>query len=326
MSKADPIQDALQRLAELRHAEPSNQRIDELRRFLGSRSNLVVARAAKVGGQLRLGTLIPDLLSAFNRLMADAPRLDQRCAAITEIVGALYELDYDEPGPYLRGLKHFQPEASFGTPVDAAAKLRGLSAQGLLRTRYPDALTEVVPLLVDCEAPARLGAIRALAVNGGEAGALLLRLKVLTGDADAEVLSECFAGLLAASPDKSIPFVARYIDSEDRSIADVAALALGESRLEPAFAILREKWGRTVETSHKRVLLLSIAASRLEEAIAFLVSRLESESPEAVKDVLEALALYRRNERVTESVRNAVLRRGDKNVAAHFVREFENMA
>lgn len=56
---------------------------------------------------------------------------------------------------------------------------------------------------------------------------LLLRLRVLTGDAEADVLGECFAGLLAASPDKSGPLVARYLDSEDGSIADAAVWMAG---------------------------------------------------------------------------------------------------
>ncbi len=191
-----------------------------------------MARAARVARELRLGAVLPDLLLAFDRFMANAPRLDKRCAAITEIVSALYELDYDDPPPFLAGLKHIQLEASYGPPVDEAAKLRGLSAQGLLRTRYPDALSEVLPLLVDREPSARVGAVRALAANGGEAGVLLLRLKVLTGDPEAEILGECFAGLLVASPEKSVPFVSHYIDSPDSSLAEVAILALGGSRLQ----------------------------------------------------------------------------------------------
>jgi len=70
----------------------------------------------------------------------------------------------------------------------------------------------------------------------------------------------------------------------------------------------------------------STSTSRLEEAIAFLVSRVESQSPETAMDVLEALAMYRQNERVSESVRKAVFRREDKTVAERFLREFENMA
>lgn len=324
MGKADAIERALDRLGELRHEDASDFVADELREFLGGRSNLVVAKAAKVACELKISALVPDLVAAFHRFMADAPRLDKRCVASTEIVRALYELDYDEPEPFLKGLKHVQLEASFGLPVDEAARLRGLCAQGLLRTRHPDVLAEIVPLLVDKEPAARVGAIRALAVNGEEAGILLLRLKVLTGDGETEVLGECFAGLLAASPNKSLPFVASYIDSDDSAIADAAVLVLGESRLQSAFEILKEKWERTATKAGKKVLLMSMAASRLEEAFEFLVSLVEAANVQTATEVVEALAIYRRSERMLELVKDAVSRRGEKELSEKFRSEFES--
>src|SRR6185437_14005128 len=96
-SKSDPVQGSLDRIGELRHTDTPQAVIDELRSFLRNRSNLVAAKAAKVAGELRISALIPDLVTAFNRFMADAARLDKRCAAVTEIVTALYELDYVEP-------------------------------------------------------------------------------------------------------------------------------------------------------------------------------------------------------------------------------------
>ncbi len=245
MSKSDPVEKALNALSELRHTNSPETVSKELRAYLANRSNLVVAKAAKIAGELHATELISELVAAFERLMKDPQKLDKRCAAVTEIVGALYEMDYCEPEVYLRGLRHVQMEASFGPPVDAAAALRGMCAQGLLRTRYRDALTEVLQLLVDREPPARLGAVRALALNGGEAGVLLLRLKALTGDAEPEVLGQCFSGLLAAAPEQSLAFVAKYVDDEDESTAGAAIWALGESRLSSAVEILKEKWERT---------------------------------------------------------------------------------
>lgn len=318
MAKNDQIERALDRLGELRHAEPSAALLEELRMFLRNRSNLIVAKAASVVRGLRTKALVPELVAAFNRFMADAPRLDKRCAALTEIAGALYELDYDEPGPYLLGIKHVQLEASYGPPVDEGAKLRAISSQGLVRTRYADALPEVVQLLVDREPVARVGAIRALAANGGEAGGLLLRLKALTGDAEPEVLGECFAGLLAASADRSVAFVAQYMDAGDDSTREAAMLALGESRLPAAYTALQEKWSRTARLPEKKVLLASMAGSRLDEAIAFLVSVVESGSSQIVVAALEALSIYRQNERVSRCVRDAVRARKDKTLSEQF--------
>lgn len=322
MAKSDPIERSLDRLGEVQHAGGSETSMVEVRQFLHNRSNLVVAKAAKVVRQLQITELVPDLVAAFNKLMTDAPRFDKRCAATTEIVNALYELNCEEPGPYLTGLKHVQMEASFGPPVDEAAKLRGVSAQGLVRTRHPDALAEVTPLLVDREPAARIGAVRALAANGGEAGILLLRLKALMGDVEPTVLGECFAGLLEASPAKSVPFVAKHIDSEDGDVAQAAMLALGESRLPAAFELLREKWSRTAGISEKKILLASMAASKLDDAIAFLVSLVDTESLPTALAVVEALSIYSRNERVRESVSDAVRARRNETLTDRFNRDF----
>jgi hypothetical protein len=322
MAKSDPIELSLNRLGELRHANAPETVVQEVREFLRNRSNLVVAKAAKVVRELQIRALIPDMVSAFDKLMADAPRLDKRCVATTEIVSALYELNYEEPDPYLVGLKHIQMEASFGPPVDEAAKLRAVSAQGLVRTRHPDALAEATQLLVDREPAARIGAVRALAANGGEAGVLLLGLKALTGDAEPAVLGECFSGLLEASPAKSVSFVAKYVDSEDGDIAQSAMLALGESRLPAAYEVLREKWARTAGMPTKKILLAAMAASKLDDAIAFLVSLVESETIPTATAAVEALSIYSRNERVKQSVSDAVLGRGNETLVAHFKRDF----
>ena len=324
MAKNDPIERALDRLGQLRHAEPTEAVTEELRGLLRNRSNLVVAKAATIVRELRIIALMPEMVSAFNKFIADASRLDKRCAALTEITSALYELDYDEPEPYLDGIKHVQLEGSYGPPVDAGAKLRAVSAQGLLRTRHVDALSEVVQLLVDREPAPRIGAVRALAVNGGEAGVLLLRLKVLTGDTEPAVLAECFAGLLAASPEKSVAFVAKYIDASDESTAEAAMLALGESRLPAAYEVLREKWERTVVMPEKKVLLVAMAASKLDEAIAFLVSLVELARLPIAAAAVKDLAIYRHNERVSKSVRAAVVTRQERALVVQFEQDFQS--
>src|SRR5262249_35095138 len=156
MAKADPIEKALDRIGELRRPEMSDAVRQELCSYLSNRSNLVVAKAAKVTAEQQARELVPELVAAFERFMANPQQLDKRCAAVTEIVGALYEFDYLEPEVYLRGLHHVQKEASFGPPVDTAAALRGMSAQGLVRSHFRDALPAIVPLLVDPEPPARI--------------------------------------------------------------------------------------------------------------------------------------------------------------------------
>ncbi len=322
MSKDDPIEQALDAIGELRIAVPSEQVTQQLRTFLRNKSNLVVAKAAKVAGELHLSGLITDLVAAFDRLMGNPAKLDKRCAAITEIVSALYEFDYSEPEVYLKGIWHIQKEPSFGPPVDTASSLRGRSAQGLLRTRYPDAVAVVIDLLVDPEPPARLGAVRALALNAGDVGLLLLRLKVLSGDENPEVVSECFSGLLAAGPGASLPFVARYLDSEDEAIAEAAIWALGQSRQTAALPILQEKWERTADGSVRKTLVRALAASRLQESFDYLCSQLRNADLPTAGDIILALADYASSESLRLAVESAVRQRDDPKITELFRQHF----
>jgi HEAT repeat protein len=322
VSKPDPVQRALERIGELRHVAATDESIKELRQFLHNRSNLVVAKAAKLAGEMGARALLPDLVASFRRLMTDPAKLDKHCAGLTEIAMALYQLDCDDAGPCLAGLRHVQMEGSFGPPIDAAAKLRGLCAQGLLRTRHPNAVDEVLPLLADREPESRIGVVRALSTNGGNAGVLLLKFKVLTGDPEAEVMGECFAGLLAAAPERSVDFVGRYVDSVDEAVAESAILALGESRQERAFELLKDKWQRTAGGSLKPVLLVAMARSRLEPAIDYLLSIAGEASPKIAAQTIEALAAYRSNERVRASLQKLVSQRNHPALSQAFALHF----
>jgi hypothetical protein len=318
VSKHDPIEQALDKLAALKSAPADTDLLNALRGFLRNRSNLVVAKAAKIAGERHLAELLTELVTAFHKLMADPARLDKRCAALIEIVAALYAMDYSEPEVYLMGIRHVQMEGSFGPPIDSAAQLRGLSAQGLVRTHFPDALAEVATHLVDPEPPARIGAVRALAANGGEAGALALRLKVLTGDAVPDVLAECFSGLLALPSASSIDFVAGYVDDEDSSVAEGAILALGASRSARAIAALKDKWQRTRRGPLKKVLLLALSTSRSEDALQFLLRLLETALVSTAEEVLSALAFQHASQSIRDAIYSALTRRNDPTLLAAF--------
>jgi hypothetical protein len=314
------MEQAFERLSALKNEAETPAAAKELKAFLKNRSNLVVAKAAKITGQARTVELVPDLIAAFNRLLKNPHKLDKGCAALVEIVTALYEMDHVEPEIYLLGLHHVQMEGSYGPPVDAAAKLRGLSALGLARTRHPYALEEIIPLLVDDWPQARIGAIRALASNGGQAGALLLKLRVLTGETEPDVLAECFSGLLSGAPENAPPFVARYIDSADVAVAEAALFALGSSRLPQAFDLLKQR-GTAVGPLRKS-LLLAIAMIRSEEAIEFLLSLLPESNTQMAKDLIAALAQFRNNERVRSRVEVAVSSRDSKELSEAFRQQF----
>jgi hypothetical protein len=322
MKKPDPTETALDRLASLRNEPLSPALTQELRAFLKNRSNLVIAKAAKIAGNTRIPELSPDLVDAFNRLMKNPAKLDKGCVALTAITDALYELDYVEPEIYLTGIHHVQMEGAYGPPVDAAAKLRAASALGLARTRYPHALNEIVSLLVDEWVPARIGAVRALATNGGQTGALLLKLRILTGETHPDVLAECFSGLLANAPETSLPFIGGYADSEELEIAEAALLALGSSHLPQALDLLKEKWERTAAAPLRKTILLAIAMLRSDAAIDFLLSVLSDCTQQTAKDLITALAIFRDNETIRAKLESVLSRRNDKALMEAFRQQF----
>jgi HEAT repeat protein len=322
LKRPDPVEQALDRLADLKNEAGGPHLAAEIKAFLKNRSNLVVAKAAKIAGQARASELVPELVEAFHRLMKDPSKLDKGCAATTEIASALYELDYAEPEVYLLGIHHVQMEGSFGPPVDAAAKLRAISAMALARTRHPAALDEIVSLLVDEWPEARIGAVRALAVNGGPAGALLLKLKILMGEREPDVLAECFSGLLTTAPERSLQLVAGFIDSEDMAAAEAALLALGSSRLPEALELLKARWERTAGGPLRKIVLLAIAMIRSDQAIEFLLGVLAECSSTMAKDVIAGLALFRNNDNVRSRVESVVAQRKDKSVSEIFRQEF----
>lgn len=318
MKKADPTELALDRLTQLRTESDSAAVTGELRRALKDRSNLVVAKAAKIAGELRVAEIVPELVAAFARLMTNPSKMDKRCAATFEIATALHAMDFTEPDVYLRGIRHVQLEASFGPPVDEAAKLRAQCALGLMRTTHPDALIAVTELLADKEPHARIGAIRALATNGGEAGVLVLRFKALTGDQDAEVLTECFSSLLAADFSRSLPLLAKFMDDESPDIYESAILAIGTQRRSEAFEVLREKWERSVYSDMQKTLLTAIAMVRVDEAADFLIDLLESAAAPTAVQVLRILAAYHSEGQVRERVKQVVEARGSIELRAAF--------
>jgi len=295
MKKRDPVLDALNALSDLRHT--SGAGAFACQPYLANRSNLVVAKAAKLAGDLRIADLVPTLAATFHRLMADPAKLDKGCAALTAIVEALYALDYEDSDVYLAGARHVQMEGSFGPPVDAAAQLRGDCALGLMRTRHPDALFEVVRLLADKEPPARIGAARALGL-AGETGELVLLLKTLSGDREPDVLAECFSGMLASRTERSVAFVASYLDDEDPVVVESAALALGASRLAQAVATLRDKFARTVQAPLRQVLLAALASARDDAALSFLRSLVAGADSRIAAEAVAALQPYRNDPRI----------------------------
>src|SRR5271154_3846373 len=116
--------------------------------------------------------------------------------------------------------------------------------------------------MVDVEWQARAGAARAIAAVGSDAATLLLRLKVLSGDKEPEVLADCFSGLLAVEGADALPLVTSFADARNQEVREAAILALGASRRPDAVEWLKEHFEHVAHLETRQCILLSLATSR----------------------------------------------------------------
>jgi len=308
--RKDPVEEKRSRLNDARESPGSSGSLAILRKGLSDRVSIIVARAAELAGELGAASLAPEMIAAFHRFLAD-PSKDKGCLAKIAIAEALTRLEHPEPEVFLEGMRHIQMEPVWGGSEDTAAWLRGLSAIGLAGSGHPRLLPHLVDVLADREKLARLGAARALGSLGLPEGTLLLRLKLLQGDPEVEVLSECFRAFLSLEPPaEASSFVARFLGSGDEATAEAAALALGESRHPQAFEILKRSWEQAPGRSLRRVLLVAMSLLRTEPATGFLVSLVAAESAETARGALSALGPFLYGDELRERVRKEVSARG----------------
>ena len=294
--KRDPVAAALQALAEAARRPHESATLALVRNSLAHRSNHVVGRAARAAREAEFTSLAPDLVAAFPRWLEDPVRSDSGCVAKAEIVHALLSFGHAAPDVFLRGAAHVQREPAFGPPIDTAPELRATSAMALVATGHPAALAICVGLLVDPEAAARAGAIRALVASGHTGVALLLRFFALRGDDDPGVLAEALAGLLVLSADDPVPFVVERLASQNRDVARAAAIALGEARRLEAVAALRERLPAEDRPDVRHAIILALAMSRDDAAFDALLELVARGSTADSKAAVEALRLYPHDE------------------------------
>jgi HEAT repeat protein len=297
--KNDPILAALDRLDELQIQTAEGRK--QFEKALASKSNLVVKKAARVAGEAQQKELAPNLAAAFDRFLSTAKGAppDKGCVALTALARALVTLDYDDAPLFRRGMKHVQMEGTYGGSEDMAAELRAVCAMGLANTRDPHKLRDLVTLLADREWPARAGAARAIAAVGSDASALLLRLKILTGDREPEVISDCLTGILDVDGAEALPLVDSIANSRDEALRDGAILALGASRRADAIELLKAHFERTADPAIKECILLALATSRTEAAIEYLIGLIRSGTATAAVSILQS------DSRIREAIEQA---------------------
>ena len=287
-----------------------------LREALGAKEGAIVAKAAAIAGELELvhsqtADLVPDLRDAFHRLLEQPVKRDPGCAAKTAIATTLHRCGAYEDALFLTGVRWVQREPVWGGTVDVACELRSVCAMGLLRLGHPFAASEVAELLADPEPAARAGAAHAIAYSEDARFAPLLRHKILSGDAETQVIAECLAALLRVEGEQALEFCARVLDAADAARAELVAMALGESRRAGALPVLRAWWERTPSSELRRTALLAIALLRTEAAHAFLLEVITTAPGHDARDAVAALAVFRDDEALRQRVVAAARTRDD---------------
>jgi HEAT repeat protein len=312
----------LARLRQLRDAPRTPEALKELRTALGDASNFVVEEAAGVIGASGLTELAPQLTAAFERFFENPEKSDKLCRAKIAIADALNRLEFDDERVFWRGARYVQLEPVWGGHQDTAAPLRVACAFALVRLHADGAAELLVDLLADPEKAARIGAAQALAYSETDAAGLLLRFKARLGDAEPDVIAECFAGLLKLHPEEGVPFVAEFVHAADEAIQESALLSLGDSRRREAFEVLKVFWEEPCEDALQDTVLMAMALLRLPAANDFLIGLVESGSRAAAPAAVNALALHRYDARLKQRTAEAVAKTGQASLQAHFEERF----
>ncbi len=291
-------------------------KVEALQRALSGHYR-VAAKAARAAEDSLLYELVPSLLTSYGRFLDKPLKQDPSCYAKKALARALVTLDCNDVEFFLRGVRYRQLEPVWGGTADTAVDVRASCAMGLVASGYSRALVELTALLNDADAAARIGAVRAIACGNPREAELLLRSKVLSGDAEPQVLGQCFTGLIAVMPEESIGFVAGYLGHTDDAVRELAALALGESRLDAALAPLKEAWNGVLGgEDFRRALLRAAAAHRSDAAFDWLIALAAEARVPVAAEIIDALALYRHNTKLMQRLRAIVIERADESLLA----------
>ena len=169
----------------------------------------------------------------------------------------------------------------------------------------------------------RSEAANTLGNTGLEGAAALLHLKALTGDDEADVLGACYRGLLKLFPERYLSFVGRVLSGKQPGDPEAAPPAPGESRVPEALAVLRGAPDGPGRGRLQESVLLGISLLRSEEAIALLVSQVETAPVEQAAAALSALALHRHDEQLHARVVRIVEARGARRLTQAFAERFD---
>jgi hypothetical protein len=314
MAKRLTIEDHLVLLRKLRAAEGTAADVAALEQILRTSRvhGMVVKGAAELAEKWAAKSLVPALAAVAEALAgAEGQKRDPGCEGKEAILRTLVGWEANVPELYELASHWHQQAPVMAGSVDVAAECRGLAAVGLALTQAGGAeaaLARIIELLVDEEAATRVRAAQALGLWRGPEALPLLRLKALVGDETAEVMGEVFMGLLRQAGREAggmVAFVSRFLQKADSRVLEAAAVALGESRQAAALEALLAAWDRLGRDPVRTSVTMAIALLRTEESLAWLLGHIKEGREAVAVEVLEALRIYRGNEKVVARIREA---------------------
>ena len=321
MAKSEPIEVQLIQLGALRKAADVKSRDAEIAKAIASKTSLIAAKGADLARELHVHDAASALHKAFDRFMERPATTDKGCYAKTAIAKTLYELEINDLDVFLRGIHHIQPEPVWGGNQDTAAELRGICALGLVRANYHDVMNELAELVVDPDPTARLNAVRAIGYSENAiVGTPILRMKLLAGDAQPEVIVEAFASLMKLAPANSILFVSRFLEKPDPEMREMALIALGQSRQPAALELLISMYDREITIDKRRPLLSAIALTRLPASQQFLLQVIADEHRDLAIAAIEGFKPFRSDSSIRAKIEKAVEDRDEASVREAFAR------
>jgi hypothetical protein len=262
---------------------PADACVEPLRKALAHRNNYVVAKAADLVREMKLGQLTPELLAAFDRFFENAVKSDPQCWAKNALSRTLAAFELQDVDVFLRGMRHIQFEPVWGGRSDTAGTLRATCALALVQCRTlteADLLAHLVELFADKDKAVRVEVARAIEQVGSTSALLLLRLRAVLGVDEPEVLGACYSGVLHIEGVKAIPWVARFLAPGDDPAAEAALAIAGTHSLE-GFNILKTCLADAADPWFRSVVLSAIALTRQDEALEFLLELVRTESLDA---------------------------------------------
>jgi hypothetical protein len=302
MGRRDRLATQLDEIRALAADPAGDAALGVLRGALAERSSHAVAAAARHIGRHEIAALGGAMADAYARIAPLQAKQDPGCAAKLALIEALSALDHPDPDPFVHGMRHVQLEPSFGPPVDTAVSLRGASLMALVGLSHPDAPVWIGEMLADPEPRCRSAAARcAAAWRDPVLGQALLRLRVLAGEEEPEVLADCFEALVSLDGTDAVEWVCGKLQGDD-VVSESAALALGAGRIEAALPRLVGFWSAARTADTRRVALVAIGLLRTDAALAHLLEVVETGSGEDAAHALEAASVFRHDPAAAERI------------------------